>query len=405
MFKRITFFLLIFCLPFQLGKHFWPSDTIVRGFHLDLLSPVIYLTDILIVLYLVLNIPRLRHSISKLKPVWLLPIILFIIINVSFSVSPIIAFFAWIRWVFYFFLFIVLATEINLLKKIRSPFLISLSLICFIALFQLIIQHSLGGLFYLLGERPLSPLLPQIAKFTLSTGHLFLRPYSTFSHPNSLAGYLLVVLLILNQIKSSRILKYLKFLVLFTILITFSKSALVALAVFLPLPFIPLLALSLVVSFLPLLSSFVSFPIWIGTSAISRLNFGRSALLIIKDHPLFGVGLNNYLVSLSRYLPTYQISYTTLQPIHSVTLLFLAEFGLIGIFFLVYLFKNILPFYHRLPGDCQNLLKKLLLILAITGSVDHYWWTLPQNKLILVLILAIIFNRIYDKHQIRHDHH
>src|SRR5580692_2023869 len=37
-------------LPTQLGKHFWPDFSIVSGIRIDYLSPIIYVTDILVVL-------------------------------------------------------------------------------------------------------------------------------------------------------------------------------------------------------------------------------------------------------------------------------------------------------------------------------------------------------------------
>jgi len=34
----------------------------------------------------------------------------------------------------------------------------------------------------------------------------------------------------------------------------------------------------------------------------------------------------------------------------------------------------------------------LATIVLLTGSLDHYWWTLPQNQLIIVLALALLSN-------------
>ncbi|KKS80681.1 MAG: hypothetical protein UV56_C0012G0001, partial [Candidatus Woesebacteria bacterium GW2011_GWC1_43_10b] len=42
------FRVLLFLLPLQIGKHFWPDWSLVFGIRVDYLSPVIYLTDILV---------------------------------------------------------------------------------------------------------------------------------------------------------------------------------------------------------------------------------------------------------------------------------------------------------------------------------------------------------------------
>ena len=66
---------------------------------------------------------------------------------------------------------------------------------------QFINQRSIGGLFYYLGERTFGAQTPGIADASIN-GQLFLRPYATFSHPNVLAGFLVVAMLYLFFIYS-----------------------------------------------------------------------------------------------------------------------------------------------------------------------------------------------------------
>lgn len=47
-FHQALFYALIILLPVQLGRHFWPEWSYVLGLKIDYLSPIIYLTDILI---------------------------------------------------------------------------------------------------------------------------------------------------------------------------------------------------------------------------------------------------------------------------------------------------------------------------------------------------------------------
>ena len=63
--KRILFKILVLLLPVQLSKHFWPLWSYISGIRLDYLSPVVYLTDIL--LFLLLSFWFIE-KIAKTKP-------------------------------------------------------------------------------------------------------------------------------------------------------------------------------------------------------------------------------------------------------------------------------------------------------------------------------------------------
>ena len=356
--KRFILPLLIFCLPFQLGLHFWPSWSYVSGFRIDYLSPTLYLTDLLILLYL---LTALRH-----RPPYLLLFLFFAPFNILISLSPLIALSSFLHWLLYYLLFVTLLKEDNLLAKIKTPLLLSASLIIFLEIAQLLNQASIGGPFYYLGERTFNFGSPNIAKL----GPL-VRPYSTFSHPNSLAGYLLMVSLIIPRFRK---------LIYLGVLFTFSKAAVLAL-LFLHLPRLckPIMITSLLISLTPLIFNFFPVPFIPSSSLLSRLYMGPLDFKLLSQHLLLGVGLNNYILALSNVLPPSHQILSSLQPIHSVPLLIATELGVPGIILMFYLFQKFL-----------TLNSKFLILLAITASVDHYWWTLPQNKLILVLILAIL---------------
>ena len=79
-----------------------------------------------------------------------------------------------------------------------------------------------------------------------------LRPYATFSHPNSLAGYLLVSLVILRQIPAPKVIRHF---LIGAIVLTFSKAAiftLIILELIRP-KLIQIILLSAVLGFLPFL--------------------------------------------------------------------------------------------------------------------------------------------------------
>ena len=68
-----------------------------------------------------------------------------------------------------------------------------------------------------------------------------------------------------------------------------------------------------------------------------------------------------------------------------------AELGLLGVVIITKIFWAPLS---RLIKDkkARPYLLDLFGIILLTGSLDHYWWTLPQNQLIIVLALALIIN-------------
>ncbi len=366
----------MFSLPFQLGYHLWLPESYVRSFRIDYLAPTLYLTDIFIFTFIFLNLKLATSIIRRFTtraPGWLFLLLIGINILVS-SVNPV-TYLAWLRLSVYLLLLAVLSHTPNLKEKIRSPFLFSLAFILGLAFLQLLRQSSLGGLFYFFGERPLSLALPNVAKINLPWGQ-FLRPYATFSHPNSLAGFLLVSLVILKQLPGSKILRNL---VVLTILLTFSKSAILTLIVLelLKPTIVQSLLLTLTLSFIPFLKLDPSFS--------SRFYLLSPTIKIILDSPIFGIGLRRFIPQLASRLPASQLAYATLQPVHNLLLLIVSEIGLLPLAtILILLLKSKIEFNSKyLP---------LATIILLTGALDHYWWTLPQNQLIIILAYALLRN-------------
>jgi len=66
--KRVVFFLFYLCLlllPTQLGRHFFFDFSLISGIRSDYLAPTVYLTDIVIVLMIILEITHEKISNSK----------------------------------------------------------------------------------------------------------------------------------------------------------------------------------------------------------------------------------------------------------------------------------------------------------------------------------------------------
>lgn len=383
-YQKLLLFLLLLLLPSQLAFHFWPSWSLVNGIRVDYLSPTIYLTDIIIIGLFISS--RLRIHIS-------LPVIIFIILNTLNSTLPLLTIYKWFRVLEYFWLYKYL-TNYYELKTMNSALLLSILWTSALAWIQFIKQSSLGGLTWWLGERTFSVSTPGIAKIALGFGTwdlgLALRPYATLPHPNALAGFLLVSGLILICFNNSPwrpplklrgglegvILPWAGVVVsLLTVPLTFSRTA-IALEILILLIWIQ----PLIFKILLLFFSFY-FLVSITGSAVSipnRISLNRTALSAIKQSPFFGIGLGNFI--------PYTLN-SLRQPVHNIYLLLVSELGLPAAFAISYW---LLAISKKLLSIKHYALSIAILVVATTGLADHYWLTLHQNTLLLVLLLALI---------------
>jgi O-antigen ligase len=109
-------------------------------------------------------------------------------------------------------------------------------------------------------------------------------------------------------------------------------------------------------------------------------------LKIISQYPIFGVGLGGYLPALAQNLPANQITPSILQPIHNIILLMLSEVGIIGMAIIIFIIQ-------KTKALAYPFFPELLSIILLTGSFDHYWYTLPQNQLIMLIAIYLSFNK------------
>ena len=266
-------------------------------------------------------------------------------------------------------------------------------------------QSSVGGFLYWLGERRFSVATPGIAK-TQIFGRLILRPYATFPHPNALAGFILVALVLLVSLffTKSRINKYKKiFLVpsfilgISTLLLTFSLSAWIAATLITILvvsykykgKLLPATAILAAV----LVTLILSFPPE-RQSIESRLETAKTSLEMVEKSPVFGVGLGNFIPNLAKLdqgLNSFQSPFLYYQPVHNIYWLLTAETGLIGL--LAFLWFISLALKNARQKKRFEVTLALLGILII-GLVDHYWITLHQTRLLFTIVLALAWRNI-----------
>jgi len=410
------FYLLLILLPVQLGRHFWPKDSYIFGIRIDYLSPTFYLTDVVIFLLLILWAQNLLVTKRKFSPkiifaILCFPIALFVSAVAQGSLGTGIYYVAKIFEMSLLSLFI--ASEIDFRKQIISILgLLSIGVFwqSLLGIFQFLGQKSFG--LWVLGERSFSAQTPGISLVDLSGGQL-LRPYGTFPHPNLLGGFLAilvpaVLLLFLNQKRRSPLL----FLVLlpgfFALAITFSRTSWLVgfgLSLLIVIKFIwgrrikaswggILTAVGAALLFLFAFPFFVqritSFSTTDSHSLILRLKLTSSALSMLREHPLFGVGPNKFLLFLPSYFNLKE-TIRWIQPVHNIFLLVAAEAGIFGLIsFIILFFYPIFELFKRIKKDAFSKIVLLwFLAIYVLASFDHYFLTLQQGQLIFWIFLGL----------------
>lgn len=399
-FEKYLIVLLLFLLPTQLAFHFWPSWAFVFGIRVDLLAPALYLTDILILGLVLLNL-----DIFKNFKKYFLVILVFAVVNTVYSTSPAESAYKWIKIVECSFIGFYFAKQ-GLLKLSLIVQVLFFSLVVFslIGISQFLKGETVGGILYFLGERNFNLGTPGIALVSLA-GAEHLRAYSTFSHPNSLAGYFgaVIFFILLSGRLKKTILNFLGILIiLICFLLSFSISA--YLGIFLVFSFylfsrnkrafkwivIFYLFLSTVGSLLLSLTSpwiLRMFPL-VGQNVSQRLDLAYIAGKMASQSFLIGKGLGTFIVNLSTFKGIFSYSWL-LQPVHNIFLLVFSETGIMGLLAFCFLI------YKTLVSQLKT--KKLYLLLPLvfilfTGMFDHYTLTLQQNAILFSVFIGLSFH-------------
>lgn len=400
--SNFLFTLLVIFLPTQFGRHFWPSSAYLLGLRIDYLSPTIFLTDLLVggilLSWLVEN--HKRHKAARVKKrrkknflfFCLFLIFTFLTINSLLSLNKAAAFYKLIKIVEFIFLGIYIAKNIDLSQTFK-PLTLAVIYSLVISLGQFIKQSSLGGPLWWFGERSFTINTPGIAK-SIWQGRFFLRPYATFSHPNSLAGFVLIgLILTLPYIfRKSKVFGLFYFLFSGVVLtVTYSRSVFFSGLVLFTVYVFSFLKqrqiIKMVFLFFLLLFSISFFPkiLFQDESFLRRTEQNLFSLKLIGWFPIFGVGINNFLNFQAKSSQNLSMTYW-LQPVHNIFLLVAAETGIIGLlvfFWLFFLsFKKV--FFKK-----NKILFFSLIGIFILGFFDHYWLTLQQNQLLLTLVIGL----------------
>lgn len=384
-FSKILFFLFLLFLPTQLGRHFFFSFSYLSGIRSDYLAPTIYLTDVLATMLFLLNMKTFLVFLTNKKTLIFLS---FLILTIPFAHSPAVALYRFIKIIE---LVGVGAIAKQYLTKSFLPLAFALSgfFELLLASLQFVNKHSVSGIFYYFGERAMNLSTPSVAKISLF-GIETLRPYGTFSHPNSMAGFYFIIYLVALTTPLFEQKRPLRIAALFAstllIFLSFSKFVICAFVLF---NMIYLIRVKLrdcaLCAFSRILGLTVAASIFLqgrgdALSLEKRLiHLGQSIEIFFKN-PLLGVGLGNYIIAASVYRSRF-LDFIN-QPVHNVFLLTAAEGGIATVaLFIGLFFQQATTYAKKHPY--------IFFALILTGSFDHYWITLQQNFLLLGIIIGL----------------
>lgn len=377
--------LIIFFSATQLGLHFWPQSSLVHGVRVDYLSPTLYFLDLLIVLYFFLG--SFTHSIKILNSKLIISFLPILLLNLFFS-HNLLSTLSWSLHLLLYLSFVLSLSPRIIHKSLIIIFPITILFQVALGAMQVTLGHTLQGPFYYLGERLLSVGTPTVAQASVG-GQMFLRAYGTFSHPNVLAGWLVITLLIILRLRRPRPLHTIYYslstiIAACGVILTQSRSA--ALALFgLVIPFYLLRSLRfrLLYFFIVLCSLFIiqlsnALPHRLDLAVTDRLSLQSISLHTISRYPILGTGANASIPTYPSLAPNWRL----LQPDHNSFTLFLSWFGLSGLLSLIVATR---PLHESLYTISYILFPILPLLL-----LDHYLLTSPQGLFILLLYLRVV---------------
>jgi len=380
--ERILVILFLLLIPTQLGKHFWIDGSYVMGSRIDYLSPTLYLIDcVWILLFLISNLRGWKKQTIGFEVIMAVSLVL---MNVMVAENKMVAVYRWIRigqcfWMLNYFW--QNKKEIKGLVVKIIPWWIGTEVL--LGWMQVASGGSIGGVWYWLGERRFNFNTVGIAQMSLN-GEGLVRAYGTFSHPNSLAGFLVVVLALWMRIKKKNIFWWAVFFFgVSGILICGSRTVWAVTTVLIIAKLVRwkravgLIMIGVGLVILAISSGMVGG--WDKESWNKRVVLNEAAVEMVKENLWLGVGAGNFLVKLPKYQSSGPYWW---QPVHNVPLLVVSEIGLLGVMGLGWILRKFL-----ILNKSQMV---LLGVVVVTGMVDHYWVTLPQNNWLLVVVLALM---------------
>lgn len=398
--EKIGLIAIIALIPTQLGRHWWPEWSLVGGIRVDYLSPTLYLIDVVWLGWTAARMAGGKWREFGVKWWW----VALALINIAVAGNKWAAVEGWARWWQWWTVIRVAADQRQEVKKALMrivPFWVLVE--AGLSLAQVVGGGNVGGIFYWLGERRFS--LNSVGSALWSVdGEEWVRAMGTFSHPNSLAGFTLLLAGWWWSIRDSwRKTRWGLALGVavgagmgIIMVLTASRTVWVVAAgagLWAGIKYGKLKEkigwTAIVAGGVILLVGVIGreyemknfFGGWDDGSAQKRLELAGAAKEMIGARPITGVGMKNWW---NEQVKTEFRAGGWRQPVHNVVGLGWAETGLVG---MVLTLVTIGGWMRNKP---RGRWVWALGIIGLTGMVDHYWITLPQNRWLWGLILAII---------------
>lgn len=393
--ERSLFFLVIFLIPtnwFLKGP-----TTSVYGINIDYLMPKLYASDLIMLALFALVGWRLRKKIwhwiknLQLNNFTFLILLLLFSLLVSATQSPYpIAGYWYLGKLGQMILLVVYMIHRVKLAWLASPLIFAGLFQSLVGLIQWFQRSSILGYMFL-GETELG-YTSLIAKSNL-TREVRPLPYGTTAHPNILAGFLLISILVLLYywIKTKpqtanpwfywtgRLILILPLLT--TLILTQAISAILLLILGILLLLIQNLTkrLVLIISCVVLALGLVLVDFVPETSFSRRSQLAQISQQMILSEPLLGVGPNNFTARMSDFGQVIG-NHRFIQPVHNIYLLWLSEAGLVNTTLLALIMHQLWQRHPLKLKDHRAVVP--LLVVGLIGLVDHYPLSLQTGMLV-----------------------
>jgi len=418
--EKILFYAFLFLIPFQIR-----ATIAWEGSEWD--SIFLYLTDLLLVGFLFLGVLNKRISFKK-NDILLFLFLGLALISIFISTDKGVSVYRLIKFLEFAVLYIYVCSQFKI-QTILFIIFYSAIFQSILAIVQFYRQASLSLRFIEAGQY--LPGAPGVATFIMGDDKV-MRAYGSFPHPNVLAGFLLLAIFAFYAIWLTRPIRPIGLIGLigpiFALFLTFSRGPILVF-IFMSMIFflvrffqtrsestnnIRMLRMKVIKLFgLFLISCLICiailfpylkarfFTISLQEEAVDlRFFYNKMALAMIKDKPLLGVGIGNF-VNFSRNYPAFikaanamftgrggvdiEIPDWIYQPVHNIYLLIASEIGILGaIVFLLFIAKTLIR-----PVGLISPIGFLLVGFLILALSDHYFWTLQSGGLMFWLALAL----------------
>ncbi len=401
--QAFIFYLLVFLIPVHFFKVLDDSTGYVHGLLIDYLIIKVHILDCVAVTFIAISL-WLHASLFKnlmmhlKKQLFFLTGAAFILIaTIFFSGEPLVGLLQLLRGGMCFLVFFI-AHQRGLLQS-RMLGIALLALVSFqsvVAIYQYTFQQQIWG-YMLLGE-------PAIQGYGITTGQVsgaeLILPYGTTAHPNILAGTLSLSMLLLlykQYVHKKNFYSMPLFVILpllcglAVLLLTQSISGIasftlgtIALMLSSTKKGIQHISLRLFLLFLVGSSCIVAGGLYVAQfytqdpSIVRRARLQEAALVLIRNRPIAGIGPGQFTAELENFAYSPEIV-RFVQPVHMWLLLFLSEYGLLGVCLVLYS-----AHYYRTTRFSAS----LMLALIPLATLDHYLLSIENGLFLAGLLIA-----------------